>query len=136
MPQDQQDNIKQVAAAIVFHDGSILVARRAPGQNLEGLWEFPGGKLEPGETPQSCIVRELDEELSLPVKAGPTLTESLFKYPGGAINLIAVVAEASKRDVSLTVHDAVQWLAPTDLLTAQLAPADIPIAEEVSRRFR
>ncbi|GAA4746883.1 8-oxo-dGTP diphosphatase MutT [Sphingomonas daechungensis] len=113
----------------------MLVARRAPGQNLEGLWEFPGGKLEPGETPQSCVVRELDEELSLAVEPGPTLIESLFRYPGGAINLIAVVAEAAKRDVFLTVHDEVQWLAPIDLLTAELAPADIPIAEEISRRF-
>jgi 8-oxo-dGTP diphosphatase len=127
--------VKQVAAAIVFYDQRILVARRAPGQNLEGLWEFPGGKLEDEESPQHCVVRELAEELSIIVEPGETLTESLYAYPGGVINLIAVLAEAQRPDVCLTVHDAVEWLAPNELLTVDLAPADIPIAEEVGRRF-
>lgn len=126
---------KQVAAAIVFHDGRILVARRAPGQQLEGMWEFPGGKLEPGESPQCCIVRELIEELSMVVEPGQTLTEALHAYPGGSINLIAVLANVASPDAALTVHDAVQWLEPRDLLTVQLAPADVPIAEEIRRRF-
>jgi 8-oxo-dGTP diphosphatase len=77
----------------------------------------------------------LVEELAIIVEPGETLTESLFEYPGGSINLIAVLADAAKREVSLRVHDAVQWLAPADLLSVELAPADIPIATEVSRRF-
>ncbi|WP_230558627.1 (deoxy)nucleoside triphosphate pyrophosphohydrolase [Sphingomonas segetis] len=127
--------VKQVAAAIVFHDRRVLVARRAPGQHLAGLWEFPGGKLEAGESPQCCIVRELNEELCLSVEARQTLTTSLYSYPGGRINLIAVLADAAKPDVALTVHDAIKWLEPRDLLSVEFAPADIPIAEEVSRRF-
>jgi 8-oxo-dGTP diphosphatase len=135
MQGQQNGDAKQVAAAIVFHDQHVLVARRAPGQQVAGKWEFPGGKLEAGETPQQCIVRELAEELSITVEPGDTFTESLFEYPGGAINLIAVLADAADRDVALRVHDAVQWLAPGELLTVELAPADIPIAVEVSRRF-
>ena len=61
---------KPVAAAVVYLDGRILITRRAPGQSLEGLWEFPGGKVEPGETLQECITRELDEELGVASVAG------------------------------------------------------------------
>jgi 8-oxo-dGTP diphosphatase len=129
-------SVKQVAAAVVFHKGRVLVARRAPGQNLAGLWEFPGGKLEFGETPQSCIARELIEELSLRIEPREVLAESLFEYPGGAINLVGVLADAAQPDVTLTVHDAVQWLAPHELLAIDLAPADIPIAAEIGRRFQ
>lgn len=68
--------MKQVAAAIVFDDGKVLVTRRAAGQKLAGFWEFPGGKLEPGEDVQSCIVRELQEELGVASTAGEVLTVS------------------------------------------------------------
>ena len=57
--------IQQVAAAIIVDEGFVLVARRAPGQKMAGFWEFPGGKIEPGETLESCIERELAEELGL-----------------------------------------------------------------------
>ena len=132
---EEQRTAKQVAAAIVFHDGQILVARRATGQHLGGYWEFPGGKLEAEETAQHCIVRELAEELSLAVSPGAIVTESLHVYPGGPINLIAVYAEVASREVILTVHDEIRWLNPCHLLSVELAPADIPIAEELALRF-
>lgn len=81
---------KDVAAAIAIRGNRVLVTRRAPGQKLAGVWEFPGGKLEAGETPQTCIVRELFEELSIACEADEVLTQNLHTYPGGAINLIAV----------------------------------------------
>lgn len=101
MEEFDQKPIRQVAAAIVFHAQRILVTRRAAGQSLEGMWEFPGGKLEWGETPQECIVRELAEELSLAVEPGPVFAESRHAYPGGTINLIAVLAETTTADVCL-----------------------------------
>ncbi|MDG2004877.1 MAG: NUDIX domain-containing protein, partial [Novosphingobium sp.] len=100
--------MKQVAAAIAIRDGLVLVTRRGPGENLEGCWEFPGGKLEPGETPQECIVRELAEELGARASAGEIITQSIYDYPGGAINLIAVEVTLHETDFELTVHDAVQ----------------------------
>lgn len=127
--------IKQVAAALIFCHGKILVARRAPDQHLAGLWEFPGGKLENDESPQHCIVRELAEEMSIHVVPGEILIESLFVYPGGTINLIGVLASASSSVVEMTVHDAIKWLDPDNLLSVDLAPADIPIAKEIARRF-
>ena len=127
-------SVKQVAAAIVERDGRILVTRRGPGEHLAGSWEFPGGKLEPGETPQACIVRELAEELCVTVTAGEIIVESLHEYPGGAINLIAVATRLEGDALSLTVHDAAEWLEPHELLDLALAPADVPIALELVRR--
>lgn len=126
--------IKQVAAGIAIMSGMVLVTRRAHGQNLAGLWEFPGGKLEAGETPQTCIVRELHEELGVGTTAGEVLVEAIHRYPGGAINLIAVQVVLDHQDLQLSVHDAYAWVAPRELLTIGLAPADVPIAEEIIRR--
>lgn len=125
---------KLVAAAIVVEDGRVLVTRRAAGQSLAGLWEFPGGKIESEETPQHCIVRELAEELNITVVAGDVLCENVFQYPGGAINLIAVETEIESGSIALTVHDDFKWLMPSDLLSVSLAPADIPIARTIMRR--
>jgi len=124
---------RQVAAAIIWQDGRVLVARRGPGQRWEGHWEFPGGKLEDCESPQACIVRELAEELCVEVTATEVIVESLFDGPGGAINLIAVRAHMDPQPIRLTVHDAFDWLTPAELLDIGLAPADIPIAEELVR---
>jgi 8-oxo-dGTP diphosphatase len=124
---------RQVAAAIVWRDGRVLVTRRGPGEHLQGRWEFPGGKLEHGESPQACIVRELAEELGVDVTAGAVVAESLFEYPGGAINLIAVRTEMAPQPIRLTVHDAFEWVTPRELLEIDLAPADIPIARDLAR---
>lgn len=126
--------MKVVAAAIIRREGRILVARRAVGQSLAGMWEFPGGKLEPTETPQTCIVRELREELGVEATAGEVVAESVFEYPGGVIRLIGVEVELETCDFRLTVHDAFEWFEPAQLLTIALAPADVPIAEELIRR--
>ena len=68
--------MKQVAAAIAIEGGKVLVTRRAAGQSLAGFWEFPGGKVEPGEDVQSCIVRELHEELGVASTAGEIIDSS------------------------------------------------------------
>lgn len=119
--------MKEVVAAIAFNDGKVLVTRRAAGQKLAGFWEFPGGKLEPGEDVQTCIVRELEEELGVESTAGEVLTVSEYTYPGGAISLIAIEVSLHSRDFTLTVHDEYAWKAPEKLLELNLAPADIPI---------
>lgn len=127
--------MKQVAAAIVFDDGKVLVTRRAAGQKLAGFWEFPGGKLEPGEDVQTCIVRELQEELGVASTAGEILTVSEYTYPGGAISLIAVEVSLHSANFTLTVHDEYAWIAPRELLKVNLAPADIPIGKELIERY-
>lgn len=109
----------------------MLVTRRGPGEHLAGMWEFPGGKLEGKESPEECIVRELSEELGIRVSTGRVIAESRYDYEGGAINLIAVETHILAGEIALTVHDAFDWVSPQRLLEIELAPADIPIAEEI-----
>ncbi len=134
MDKEQPRAAIQVAAAIIERDGRVLVARRAPGRHMAGHWEFPGGKLEPGETPQACIVRELAEELGVAVVAGEVIMESRHAYPGGEIELIAVAVRLEGGELRLTDHDALDWLEPHALTGIALAPADVPIAEALARR--
>ncbi|WP_200956694.1 (deoxy)nucleoside triphosphate pyrophosphohydrolase [Tsuneonella troitsensis] len=126
--------MKQVAAAIAISGGKVLVTKRAGDQALAGMWEFPGGKLEPGEDVQSCIVRELREELGVCSTAGEVFMTSDYIYPGGAISLIAIEVALHSHCLALTVHDEHAWIAPGELLSLNLAPADIPIAKELMKR--
>lgn len=127
--------MKKVAAAVVYLDGKVLLTRRAPGEQLAGMWEFPGGKLEGDESAQHCIVREIYEELGVHSTAGEIFTESVFTYPGGTIRLIAVELAVRSTQFVLQVHDRVEWCAPHELLSYELAPADIPIAKEIIRKY-
>lgn len=127
--------MKEVAAAIVILNEQVLVTRRAADQKLAGFWEFPGGKLEHGEDARRCIVRELQEELGVESTAGEIITASEYPYAGGAIRLIAIKVDLVSTEFKLTVHDKYAWIAPEELLKLNLAPADIPIAEELIKRY-
>jgi 8-oxo-dGTP diphosphatase len=124
--------MKTVTAAIIEQDGRILLARRSRGQDLEGRWEFPGGKQEPGETLAVCLERELREELALTVRAVAVFTENIHHYDGGAIRLVALFAELISGEVALSVHDRFAWVEKMRLLDYNLSPADIPIARKLA----
>jgi len=121
--------MKNISAAVIINNTNVLLTRRAPGEKLAGYWEFPGGKQERQETIEECLVREIKEELDLDVQCLNILIESIYEYPGGKINLIAIEAEIKAGVISLNVHDKYEWVDIESLLEYQLAPADIPIAE-------
>lgn len=119
----------QVAAAVIIKDNTCLIARRSPGQNLAGLWEFPGGKMEAGETPQDCLRRELREELAIDVTIGPFIAESRFEYSSGSIHLLAYQAAWIGGELTLSVHDAYAWVSGDQLYDYSYPPADEPILQ-------
>jgi mutator protein MutT len=80
-------NIIEVAAGLVFRDGRLLIAQRHHGSHLGGLWEFPGGKREPGETFEQCLVRELQEELAIDVQVGELVESLTHDYPERSVHL-------------------------------------------------
>ena len=123
--------MKTVTAAIIHQNNRILLTRRKEGQKLSGYWEFPGGKIEHGETPQQCLERELYEELGVKSKAGSIIAESVYEYGHGAIKLIGIETSLECLDITLTVHDRAEWVKLDDLTKYQLAPADIPIAHKI-----
>ena len=114
----------KVAAAIIISRGRILIARRGKGQSHEGLWEFPGGKVEPDENPQQCLERELLEELGLKVQAGRVLGESIDRSDHGSFKILAVTARILEGELLPSVHDRVEWTDLNDLEGFDLLPAD------------
>ena len=121
--------MKLVTAAVIRNGENILVVRRGPGEKLAGYWEFPGGKVEHPETLQECLERELFEELDIATKVTNVIAVSDYKYDNGAIKLVALEAEILHGEITLSVHDKLRWLTPSEILELKLAPADIPIAQ-------
>ena len=121
--------MKDVTAAIIIENNKVLLTRRAPGEKHAGWWEFPGGKVEPGEPPENCLRRELREELEIDAAIGKKLIENIHRYDTGAIRLMAYHATILSGTPCLHVHDEYQWVDVSDLNQYQLLPADVPIAE-------
>lgn len=121
----------RVTAAIIRRPGQILLARRQRGDHLAGHWEFPGGKIEDGETPEECLARELEEEFGVGAEVGRFITSSCHAYDTREIELLAYEAELAEGPWNLDSHDETSWVGVRELLSYDLAPADIPIAEQL-----
>ena len=121
--------MKNVTAALMIQDGKIFIARRKIGQHLEALWEFPGGKVESGESPEECLAREIHEEFGVHIEVGTFFMESIYKYDSGAIRLLGYIVDSFHGEFVPTVHDEYSWVKLEALLEYELAPADIPIAQ-------
>ncbi|MCJ8315217.1 MAG: 8-oxo-dGTP diphosphatase MutT [Pseudomonadales bacterium] len=120
-------NYIRVTAAILTIQDKILAAKRAEGKHLAGYWEFPGGKIESGETPEQCLKRELKEEFSIDTEVGEFVAESVFDYGEKCIRLLAYKVKHLAGDFQLIDHDEIRWLAIEELDSLKWAPADIPI---------
>ena len=122
----------EVAAAVIRREhGRILLARRAPGQAFAGKWEFPGGKLEAGETPEQCLARELREEFAIEVAVGGYVCSSRTEYANVIVEMHAYEVRYAGEEFRLTDHDAVAWVAPHELSSYEMPEADIPIVERL-----
>ncbi len=128
--------METVTAAVIVQGGRVLIARRRPGEKLAGMWVFPGGKVERGETLEDCLARELREELGLIVSVGPVLAESIYHYEHGSIRLVAMQTVVRDGTINLSVHDRAEWVYLRDLTSFSLAPADIPIADRLKETFK
>jgi 8-oxo-dGTP diphosphatase len=103
-----------VAVAVVMREGRVLVARRMRGSHLEGLWEFPGGKVEPGESPEAAAARELEEETGLRAGATEPLTTFLHSYPDRTVRLHAFLARRPSGEVAAG-GQSWEWVTPRAL---------------------
>ncbi|MCG8483054.1 MAG: 8-oxo-dGTP diphosphatase MutT [Clostridia bacterium] len=123
--------MKDVTAAIIVQDGLILIARRGANENLAGKWEFPGGKIEKGESAQDCLKREIKEELNIEIEVGEFLGDSIYEYSNGVIRLLAYFCTIIEGEIELSVHDQVKWIEIEEFDKFDFAPADIPLIEKL-----
>jgi 8-oxo-dGTP diphosphatase len=117
------------AAALVDPDGRVLICQRPEGKQLAGLWEFPGGKVEDGETPEACLIRELDEELGIEVKAACLAPFVFASHSYETFHLLMPLYLCRRWDgfVEQREHAALAWVRPPKLFDYPMPPADAPL---------
>jgi len=115
-----------VVGAVIVREGLILCAQRGPDGALPGMWEFPGGKIEAGETPHDALAREITEELECEVAVGELITTTSCEYDFGIVALTTFYCELLSGTPVLTEHAEVLWLAAAELSSLEWAPADAP----------
>lgn len=114
----------EVTAAIICKEGKFLICQRPKGKNCELLWEFPGGKIEPSETGEQCIVREIQEELGVTLRVLRKLTDVVCEYPDRTVHLHFYVTEIESGELVRKEHNAFAWITEADILNYQFCPAD------------
>ena len=115
----------KVVAAIIEKDGRYLVCKRGPGGNCPFLFEFPGGKIEEGETPFEAITREIKEELSADILPTEIFEEYEYSYPEKDIYFYFIKAKLLSKEILPTFHTEIKWLLPAELETVEYSPADL-----------
>lgn len=121
-----------VAAGVIQRDARILAARRRRGSHLEGHWEFPGGKIEEGESPEECLVRELAEEIGVTVRPRGILEVVFHRYPEKNVLLLFYRCDVIEGEPRALECDEVRWVALADLPALDWAPADIPFVRRLA----
>lgn len=123
--------MKIVTAALLKHGNSFLIGKRKGKDSVAGKWEFPGGKIEEGESPEECLRREMYEEFQIDIKVKELFAESIYSYETGSIKLLAYWAEWVSGELSPTVHDDYKWVFIDEMSQYDFAPADIPFIEKL-----
>lgn len=127
--------MKEVTAAIIINNNRVLIAQRAPDDKLAGKWEFPGGKIEPGETPQECLKREIREELDVEIEVLGFFGESIYQYNSGTIKLMAFWCKWVSGDITLKVHSNMAWADHHELDLYDFAAADILLVNKLKEGY-
>lgn len=122
-----------VVAALIKKNNNVLIARRSTGdENVLGKWEFPGGKVEPNETEENAIEREIKEEFELDIKANKYITNNVCEYPTKIVDLRLYECEYVSGEFKLHDHSEYKWVNIKELLNYDLALADIPLAKYIA----
>ena len=121
----------KVTAAVIEENGKVLIGRRKPGRHMGGKWELPGGKIEPGETPQESLARELLEELAIKVRVGEFLCSASYDGDGVNLELLVYRVERLEGEPALIEHQELCWVRPDELSVFDLADSDRKVVERL-----
>ena len=120
----------EVVAAIIIRDGKIFATQRGYGE-WKGWWEFPGGKIEPGECPQEALVREIREELDAEIEVGELLETVEWDYPDFHLKMHCFICSLVSESVHLNEHEAAAWLTRETLRSVKWLPADEGLVDNI-----
>lgn len=137
MPADSNSPAISVVCAIIERDHHVLIAQRPPGKHLAGKWEFPGGKIDPGETPENALLREIREELACRLIITRRLPPNIHHYETTSIELIPFVCRLAIDSPPPVSHEHTNliWVTPQEILQHDLAPADLPVVSSYLASF-
>lgn len=125
-----------VVGAVFIRDGRVLAAQRSEKMSLPLFWEFPGGKIEQGESPVEALKRELREELNVLAEVGEHVETTVYEYDFGVVALQTYYCTLLAGEPELTEHTKIRWLAPSELFSVEWAPADVPAVEKINEKLR
>ena len=125
----------RVVAAVILQDGQVLATQRGYGK-YKDWWEFPGGKVEEGETPEAAIVREIREELDVHIVVKSFLTTVEYDYPEFHLSMDCYWCRLQEGQIRLLEHEAARWLPVHDLRQVNWLPADVLVIEEIEKTER
>ncbi len=130
-----QKSVVDVTIAVIVRDGRILVTRRMEGVHLPGLWEFPGGKRDPGETIEECLLREIEEELGATVEVERLLWENAHVYPDRTVILHAFRCHLRSGDLKPLASQELKWISPELLLSLPFPEANRSLLEKLAKEL-
>ena len=122
--------IVRVAAAVIIDKGRVFATQRGYGEYKDG-WEFPGGKIEPGETPEEAIVREIREELEAEIEPVRLIDTVEYDYPGFHLSTACYLCRLKSENIVLKEHEAARWLDKSSLYDVEWLPADLGLIEKI-----
>lgn len=130
----RQNTLRLVAAALILRGDEVLICQRRPDQPMALLWEFPGGKLEPGESPEAALKRELDEELGITATIGPRVTHIRHNYRhGGAVDLQFFAVHEFAGEIQNRIFHEVKWARLEDLPSYDFLAADRGLIRDLAQ---
>lgn len=124
-------NLVEVSAAIIFHDGKLLITQRHANSHLGGLWEFPGGKREVGESFEQCLVREIREELSVDISVGELFDEIFHAYSEKSVHLKFFICKLLSGEPRAIGCAAFRWIVKSELGNFEFPAADARLLEKL-----
>ena len=125
----------EVAAALIWNNDKFMICRRPAHKSNALLWEFVGGKLEPGETKQEALIRECKEELNITVDVGEEFFDVVHQYPDILVHLTLFNATIAEGTPELLEHCDLKWITPKEIPQYTFCPADKDILEKITEKF-